>query len=212
MKLFLDTVNVEKLKYWHNLGLIDGVTTNPTTLANINNKLDVLKEIVSLMQDKDVSVQLTATSLAEQLLEADKYSSLGENVVIKVPGLQTNLALAKKLVAKNIKVNVTLVFTPMQAAMFSKLGVDYVSFFVGRLIDQEVDAIKLLQQTVDLVNKVGNKTKVLAASIRNSDQLVQAYLVGADIVTVAPEVLAASINHKLIDDGYQKFLQDALLK
>lgn len=211
MKLFLDTVNVEKLRYWHNLGLVDGVTTNPTTLANINNKLDVLKEIVSLMQDKDVSVQLTSTSLAEQLLEADKYCSFGKNVVIKVPGIQTNLELVKILVSKNIKVNVTLVFTPMQATLFAKLGVDYVSFFVGRLIDQEVDALKLLQQTVDLVNKVGNKTQVLAASIRNSDQLVQAYIAGSDIVTVAPEVLAASINHQLIDLGYQKFLQDALL-
>ena len=89
------------------------------------------------------------------------------------------------------------------------MGVDYVSFFVGRLIDQEVDAIKLLQQTVDLVNKVGNKTKILAASIRNADQLVQSYLAGADVVTVSPEVLELSINHNLIDAGYQKFLQDA---
>jgi transaldolase len=212
MKLFLDTVDIEKLKYWHNLGLIDGVTTNPTSLSKITDKLEVIREIVSLMQDKDVSVQLTSTSLAEQLLEADKYCSFGKNVVIKVPGIQTNLELAKKLVAKNIKVNVTLVFTPMQAALFAKLGVDYVSFFVGRLIDQKVDAIKLLQQTVDLVNIVGHKTQVLAASIRNSDQLVQAYLAGADIVTVAPEVLAASINHQLIDSGYKIFLQDALLK
>jgi transaldolase len=211
MKLFLDTVNLEKLRYWHNLGLIDGVTTNPTSLAKSTDKLEVIKEIVSLMQDKDVSVQLTSTSLTEQLNEADKYCNLGKNVVIKVPGLPTNLELVKKLVAKNIKVNVTLVFTPIQATLFAKLGVDYVSFFVGRLIDQEVDAIKLLQQTVYLVNNVGNKTKILAASIRNSDQLVQAYLAGADIVTVAPEVLAESIKHQLINSGYQKFLQDALV-
>jgi transaldolase len=211
MKLFLDTINVEKLRHWHNLGLIDGVTTNPTSLAKSTDKLEVIKEIVSLMQDKDVSVQLTSTSLTEQLNEADKYCNLGKNVVIKVPGLPTNLELVKKLVAKNIKVNVTLVFTPIQATLFAKLGVDYVSFFVGRLIDQEVDAIKLLQQTVYLVNNVGNKTKILAASIRNSDQLVQAYLAGADIVTVAPEVLAESIKHQLINSGYQKFLQDALV-
>ena len=209
MRLFLDTINVEKLIYWHNLGLIDGVTTNPTSLSKSTHKLEIIKEIVSLMQDKDVSVQLTSTSLTEQLNEADKYCSLGKNVVIKVPGLPSNLELAKKLVAKNIKVNVTLVFTPMQATLFAKLGVDYVSFFVGRLIDQEVDAIKLLQQTVDLVNKVGNKTKILAASIRNADQLVQSYLAGADVVTVSPEVLELSINHNLIDAGYQKFLQDA---
>jgi transaldolase len=210
MKLFLDTVDIEKLRYWNNLGLIDGVTTNPTSLSKITDKLEVIKEIVSLMQDKDVSVQLTSTSLADQLLEAEKYSSFGKNVVIKVPGLPANLELAKKLVARNIKVNVTLVFTPMQATLFAKLGVDYVSFFVGRLIDQDVDAIKLLQQAVDLVAKVGNKTEVLAASIRNSDQLLQSYLAGADIVTVSPEVLVASINHQLIDAGYQKFLQDSL--
>jgi transaldolase len=211
MKLFLDTINVEKLRYWHNLGLIDGVTTNPTSLAKSTDKLAVIKEIVSLMQNKDVSIQLTSTTLAEQLLEADQYCNLGKNVVIKVPGLPTNLELAKKLVAKNIKVNVTLVFTPMQATLFAKLGVDYVSFFVGRLIDQEVDAIKLLQQAVYLVNNAGNKTKILAASIRNSDQLVQAYLAGSDIVTVTPDVLAESINHELVDSGFRKFLEDALI-
>jgi transaldolase len=209
MKLFLDTINVEKLRYWHNLGLIDGVTTNPSNLSKITDKLTLIKEIVSLMHDKDVSIQLTSTTLTEQLNEADKYCSLGKNVVIKVPGLSSNLELVKKLVKKNIKVNVTLVFTPMQATLFAKLGADYVSFFVGRLIDQDVDAIKLLQQTVDIVNKVSNKTKILAASIRNSDQLVQAYLAGADVVTVSPEVLELSINHNLIDAGYQKFLQDA---
>lgn len=209
MKLFLDTVDIEKLRYWHKLGLVDGVTTNPTTLAKSIDKLAIIKEIVTLMQDKDVSIQLTSTTLAEQLLEADQYCKLGKNVVIKVPGLPSNLELAKNLVTKNIKVNVTLVFTPMQATLFAKLGVDYVSFFVGRLIDQEVDAIKILQETVSLVAKIGNKTKVLAASIRNPEQLIKSYLAGAEIVTVSPEVLAESINHQLIDLGYQKFLADA---
>ena len=210
MKLFLDTTNIEKLKYWHNLGLIDGVTTNPTTRSRTNNKTAIIKEIVSLMQDKDVSIQLTSTKLSEQILEAEQYCNLGKNVVIKVAGLPSNLELVKKLVSKNIKVNITLVFTPIQAGLYAKLGVDYVSFFVGRLVDQEVDAINVLRETVNIVAKVGSKTKVLAASIRNPGQLVQSYLAGADIVTVAPEVLEASINHQLIDAGYQQFMQDAL--
>ena len=210
MKLFLDTIDTEKLKYWHDLGLIDGVTTNPTTLSKTNNKVAKITEIVSLMQDKDVSIQLTSTKLPEQILEAEQYCKLGRNVVIKVAGLPSNLELVKQLVSKNIKVNVTLVFTPMQAALFAKLGVDYVSLFVGRLVDQEVDAINILRQTVDMVAMVGSRTKVLAASIRNPEQLVQSYLAGADIVTVSPEVLEASINHQLIDAGYQKFMHDSL--
>ena len=210
MKLFLDTVNTEKLRYWHELSLIDGVTTNPTSLSKLTNKMEKIKEIVSLMGDKDVSIQLTSTDLSEQIKEAKMYCSLGKNVVVKVAGLPSNLELVKQLVSQKIKVNVTLVFTPIQAALYAKLGVDYISFFVGRLIDQKVDAINVLRETVDIVAKVGSKTKVLAASIRNSEQLVQSYLAGADIVTVAPEVLEASINHQLIDAGYQQFMQDAL--
>lgn len=211
MKLFLDTIDLKELEYWRDLNLIDGVTTNPTTLSKISKaqRLEHLKNILSLMSPYDVSIQLTSTEFSDQLKEAEEYNSLGDNVVIKVPGLIENLALTKKLLNFKLKVNVTLVFTPMQAAIYAKLGVQYVSQFIGRLYDHNVNGLEILQNTVNLVKEVGGQTQVLAASIRNSEQLVHSYLVGADVVTVSPEVLKSSLEHPLIKSGFEKFLKDS---
>lgn len=212
MKLFLDTIDLQSIEHWRKLEIIEGVTTNPTTLVKAKDPLEHLKKIVSIMSPYDVSIQLTSQDLDAQLKEAEHYREIGkdsaDNVVIKVPGLPNNLFLAQKLKNLGFRINITLVFTPMQAALYAKTGADYVSQFVGRMYDHNLDGLATLKQTITAVKAVDTKCQVLAASIRNQEQLIESINLGVDVVTVSPSVLKESLESPLTTEGYEKFLAD----
>ena len=207
MKIFLDTANIEAIEKYEYI--LDGVTTNPTHLSKIGtDPKQAIKKICALMVGKDVSVEVTEKRAKSVYEQAKEIAALGNNVVVKIPCYKDYYPIIQQLVLEGIQINVTLVFTVIQALYMCKLGVKYVSPFVGRWDDIDVDGIKLLYEIRQMINEYAYDTELLAASLRHIRNVHDAILAGADIATLPVSVLEKSMEHILTNQGIAKFDTD----
>ena len=208
MKFFLDTANVDKIREFAELGMVDGVTTNPTLIAKEGRDFhEVIKEICSIV-DGPVSAEVTALDAEGMINEARELSKLADNVVIKIPMTKEGMKAVNVLSKEGIKTNVTLIFSANQALMAAKAGATYVSPFVGRLDDIGHVGMKLVEDVVKIYRNYGIKTEVIVASIRHPWHVLEAAKIGADIATMPPAVMDKLFNHPLTDIGLERFLKD----
>ncbi|MDQ4073078.1 MAG: fructose-6-phosphate aldolase [Thermoproteota archaeon] len=208
MKIFLDTANVQSIQKFLELGIVDGITTNPTLLSKEKgNPVETMKEIVGLV-DGPVSLEVVATSFDEMMEESLKLAKYGDNVVVKIPMTIDGLKAVHALNKQDIKTNVTLVFSANQALLAAKAGASYVSPFIGRLDDIGHDGLTLIDDIVQIFSNYDIATEVLVASIRHPIHVVESAKIGADIVTLPPDILQKMISHSLTDKGLDMFLAD----
>jgi len=211
MKIFLDTSDVDLIRHHCKTGLIDGVTTNPTLMMQAGrNPVEVISEISSLFSAVgSISAEVVADTAKEMIIQSEQYHSINENVTIKVPCTYEGLKACKELSDKNIKVNVTLIFSLSQSILAAKAGATYISPFVGRCEDNNISGIELISsiRKVFDFNSI-NDTYILAASIRNIDHINESFKAGADIVTLPPKVFENMYNHNLTDQGLDQFDKD----
>ena len=208
MKIFIDTADIGEIKEALSLGVLDGVTTNPSLVAKTGKEFEpCIKEILETVPGP-VSVEVLATEYKAMVTEARQYAKWGQNVVVKVPIIKEGLKAIKTLSSEGIQVNVTLCFSPLQALLAAKAGAAYISPFVGRLDDIATDGMELIQQIVDIYDNYAFDTEVLVASVRNPMHVLQAALMGADVATIPLKVIEALLKHPLTDSGLAKFLAD----
>ncbi|WP_457568617.1 fructose-6-phosphate aldolase [Desulfurobacterium sp.] len=208
MKFFIDTADVKEIREAVELGLIDGVTTNPTLISKTGRPFkEVAREILDIV-DGPVSLEVVSLDAKGMVDEARQLAKLGDNVVIKIPMTTEGLKAVKVLSEEGIKTNVTLVFSPMQALLAAKAGATYVSPFVGRLDDIGHDGMELISQIVEIYGNYGFMTEVIVASIRHPKHVLEAALIGADIATIPFKVIAQLAKHPLTDIGIERFLED----
>lgn len=208
MKFFLDTANYAEIKEGAALGLVAGVTTNPSLIAREKRNIkDVIKEITGLV-DGPVNAEVVSTVFEEMLPEALELAAISSNVVIKVPSNIEGLKTVNALRNKGIKTNVTLIFSANQALMAARAGASYVSPFVGRLDDISQDGIELVRTIADIFRIHRMDTEIIAASVRHPLHVTQSALAGAHIATIPYKVLVSLLVHPLTDAGIKKFLED----
>jgi len=208
MKFFIDTANIAEIKEGLALGMVDGVTTNPSLIAKEKKSFeDVVKEILKIVKGP-VSLEVMSMEAKAMFAEGKKLMRLGDNVVIKVPLSTEGLKATKMLETEGIDVNQTLIFSPLQALMAAKAGARYVSPFVGRLDDIAHDGMDLTSQILTIFDNYGYDTEVIVASIRHPRHVLDAALMGADIATIPFKVIAQLASHPLTDKGIAMFLDD----
>jgi transaldolase len=208
MKFFIDTANLDEIKKAAAMGVLDGVTTNPSLAAKETAPYkEILKEICKVVSGP-VSAEVIATEADGMLREADELMKIADNIVIKIPTILEGLRAIKSLTGRGIKTNATLVFSPTQALMVAKAGATYVSPFVGRLDDVSTDGMELIRQIVTIYQNYGYDTEVLVASVRHPMHVVEAAMMGADVVTMPYGVIGQLMKHPLTDIGLEKFLAD----
>ena len=208
MKIFIDTADIEEIREAKSLGILDGVTTNPSLVMKTGKPFEqCIKEILAEVEGP-VSVEVTATDHQGMVEEARTYAAWADNVVVKVPIIREGLKAIKTLSDQGIKVNVTLCFSPMQALLAAKAGAAYISPFVGRLDDISHDGMELIQQVVDIYDNYAFNTEVLVASVRNPLHVLEAARMGADVATIPLKVIDSLLKHPLTDIGLEKFLAD----
>jgi len=212
MKFFIDTANLAEIKEAHELGVLDGVTTNPSLMAKegIKGKDRVFAHYKAICDivDGDVSAEVIATDLQGIIREGEELIEIDEKIVVKVPMIKDGVKALKYFSDKGIKTNCTLVFSAGQAILAAKAGATYVSPFIGRLDDVSQDGLLLVEQIIQIYNNYGYPTEVLAASIRHTIHLVKCAELGADVVTCPLNVITALLKHPLTDIGLEKFLSD----
>jgi transaldolase len=210
MKFFLDTANIDEIRPFVDMGIVNGVTTNPTLLAKEKHRGDfreVLKEICNLV-DGPVNGEVTGESYKEMFEEGMKLARLHEHIVVKIPMTREGMKAVKALTDEGIHTNVTLIFTPNQALIAAKAGAKYVSPFVGRLDDISTFGVEMIRDTVTIFNNYGIETEVLAASLRHPIHVIECATAGAHIGTMPSKVLDMMFNHPLTDKGIDQFLKD----
>lgn len=208
MKLFIDSAQIDEISEAHALGVIDGVTTNPSLIAKTGKPFDqVVKEILKVVSGP-VNLEVVGTDADTMVAEARKLAGLGENVVVKIPMIAEGLKAVKRLKAEGIATNVTLAFSPSQALLAAKAGASYVSPFVGRLDDISHDGMELISDIRLIFDNYDYDTEILVASIRHPLHLVEAARLGADVATVPFAVIMNLTKHPLTDKGLEKFLAD----
>lgn len=208
MKFFIDTANIEEIKKGIEMGLVDGVTTNPTLISKEKrDPNEVIKEIMSIVSGP-VSLEVISKDIEGMCKEARGLASLGENAVIKIPMTEDGIKAVRRLSQEGIKTNVTLVFQPIQALIAAKAGATYVSPFIGRLDDISFRGMGIIEDITTIFNNYGFDTEIIVASIRNPLHVLDAALLGADIATIPFNVLKQLINHPLTDIGLERFLKD----
>jgi len=208
MKYFIDTANVEEIRKVAELGIIDGVTTNPSLIAKEGRVFEeVIKEITEII-DGPISAEVVSLDAEGMVKEANELIKIHKNIVIKVPMTADGIKATSILSKRGIKVNVTLIFSATQALAAAKAGAAYVSPFVGRLDDIGLEGMDLVEEIMDIFNNYGIDTEVIVASVRNRNHLTQAALAGADIATIPYKVIMDSLKHPLTDQGIEKFLKD----
>lgn len=208
MKFFIDTANISEIKEANDLGLIDGVTTNPSLIAREGKDfLKILDEICAIV-DGPISAEVISLDSDGMLKEARELAKRHKNIVVKVPMTMEGLKATKALNAENIKTNVTLIFSPTQALLAAKAGATYVSPFVGRLDDLSHRGMELVEQIMQVFNNYNFDTEVIVASIRNPLHVLDAALIGAHVATIPFSVIEQLARHPLTDSGIEKFLSD----
>jgi len=210
MKIFLDTANLNEIKKAKALGLVDGVTTNPTLLAREGEKTEVLIRRISQELLGPVNVEVTASAHEEMVQEARVMAGWGEEIVIKIPINLEGLKAVKTLSSEGIRTNVTLVFSASQALLAAKAGATYVCPFLGRLDDISFNGLELIRQIRGIYQNYGEiKTRIIVASVRHPIHVIESGLMGAEIVTIPPAVLEQMVKHPLTERGIAQFLEDA---
>ncbi len=208
MKLFLDTAHLEDIKRVAAMGLLDGVTTNPTLISREEGKFkEILYNICEVVKGP-VNAEVVSLKAEEMIAEGRELAKLHENIVVKIPMTPAGLVATKTLSSEGIAVNVTLIFSPSQALLAAKAGAAYVSPFLGRLDDISHVGMELVQQIIAIYDNYGFSTEVLAASLRHPLHVVEAALAGADIATMPPKVFDQLFKHPLTDIGIERFLAD----
>lgn len=208
MKFFIDTANVEEIRKAHALGMVDGVTTNPSLAAKEGRPFeDLIVEICSMVEGP-VSAEVVSLDAEGMVSEAEKLASLAENIVVKIPLIEEGLKAVRVLSEKDISTNVTLCFSPLQALAAAKAGANFISPFVGRLDDISSTGMELVEQIITIYNNYGFETEVIVASVRNPLHVLEAALMGADIATIPFKVIQQIVKHPLTNIGLEKFLAD----
>ncbi len=208
MKFFIDTANIEEIKEANDLGVICGVTTNPSLIAREGRDfIEVVKEITEIV-DGPISAEVISLNHEGMVTEADKLSQIHKNIVIKLPMTAEGLKATKILSQRGIKTNVTLIFSAGQALLAARAGATYVSPFVGRLDDIGQNGLDLIEEIVDIFSVNAIETQVIVASVRNAIHVTQAARAGADIATVPLKVINQMIKHPLTDKGIENFIKD----
>ncbi len=212
MKFFIDTANLNQIREAHDLGVLDGVTTNPSLMAKegITGKDRILQHYIDICNivDGDVSAEVISTDYEGMVREGDALAALHPNIVVKIPMIKDGVRALKYFSGKGIKTNCTLVFSSGQALLAAKAGATYVSPFIGRLDDVSTDGMDLIRSIVKIYGNYGFKTQVLAASVRHAMHIVACAEAGADVVTCPLPPIMALLQHPLTDVGLEKFLAD----
>lgn len=208
MKFFLDSASLDEIKAAKDMGMLDGVTTNPTLFSREKGDWHKIAEAICKEVDGPVSLEVVGTTAEEMLREAKDLVKFGPNVVVKIPMLLEGLKAVRQLKAQAIDVNVTLIFQPLQALMAAKAGATFVSPFVGRIDAIGGDGMAVVEEMVTIFQNYSLETQVLVASIRNPTHIVRAALMGADVCTVPFSVMKELIKHPLTDLGLDAFLKD----
>ncbi len=208
MKFFIDTANIDEIKKGLELGMVDGVTTNPSLVAREQRPfMDILNDICAIV-DGPISAEVVSLDADGMVQEARELAGISDNIVIKVPMIEEGLKAVKRLTAEKIKTNVTLIFSATQALLAAKAGATYVSPFVGRLDDISSNGMDLIDDIMTIFGNYGFDTEVIVASVRNPMHVLQSALMGAHIATIPYKVIAQLARHPLTDRGMEKFLAD----
>lgn len=208
MKFFIDTANIDEIKEAAKMGMVDGVTTNPSLISKEGRDFEeVIKEICGIV-DGPISAEVISTDTEGMLKEARHLAGIHDNIVVKIPMTVDGLKATRTLTGEGIKTNVTLVFSPLQALMAAKAGATYVSPFVGRLDDLSHEGLLLVEQIVEIYSNYGYDTQIIVASVRNPLHVLDSAMMGADIATIPFNVLGKLAAHPLTDKGLKSFLDD----
>lgn len=208
MKFFIDTANIDEIKKGVEMGMVDGVTTNPSLIAREDKPfVEILKEICEVV-DGPVSAEVVSLEAEGMVKEARELAALSDNIVIKIPMIVEGLKAVKQLTAEGIKTNVTLIFSSAQALLAAKAGASYVSPFVGRLDDISINGMDLVNDIMVVFQNYGYETEVIVASVRNPLHVMDSALLGADIATIPLKVIEQLAKHPLTDNGMKQFLAD----
>lgn len=212
MKFFIDTANLAQIKEAHEMGVLDGVTTNPSLMAKegITGEENVINHYKAICEitDGDVSAEVIAVTFDEIIAEGEALARLHPQIVVKVPMIKEGIKAIKYFTSKGIRTNCTLIFSAGQALLAAKAGATYVSPFVGRLDDISTDGVALIKDIKTIYSNYGYKTQILAASVRHPMHILQCALVGADVITAPLSAIAALLKHPLTDSGLAQFLAD----
>lgn len=208
MKIFIDTANIDEIRETASMGLLDGVTTNPSLIAKEGKSFKELLKTICSIVDGEVSAEVIATDYEGMLTEGRELAKLDDKIVIKIPLIKEGLKVVKTFKAEGIRANVTLCFSPNQALLAAKAGAHIISPFIGRLDDISSNGMELISQIITIYRNYGYDTQVLVASIRHPMHVVDAALLGADIATIPYNVLIQLIRHPLTEIGLDKFLAD----
>jgi transaldolase len=214
MKFFIDTANLDQIREAYDLGVLDGVTTNPSLMAKegIKGKNNILKhyvDICEIAKGGDVSAEVIATDYEGIVKEGEELAELHPQIVVKVPMIKDGIKAIRYFSQRGVKTNCTLVFSAGQALLAAKAGATYVSPFIGRLDDISVDGLELIEQIVHIYGTYGYETQVLAASIRHTLHIIKCAELGADVATCPLQPILDLLKHPLTDSGLAKFLSDA---
>ena len=212
MKFFIDTANLEQIKEAQNMGILDGVTTNPSLMAKegITGHDNILKHYVDICKivEGDVSAEVIATDFEGMVKEGEALAELNDQVVVKLPMIKDGIKACKYFSDRGIKTNVTLVFSPGQALLAAKAGATYVSPFIGRLDDISTDGLNLIAEIRHIYDNYGFQTEILAASVRHTVHIIDCAKLGADVMTGPLSAIEGLLKHPLTDIGLAKFLED----
>jgi transaldolase len=208
MKIFLDTASIESIKKFADMGVVDGITTNPTLISKEKgHPEDIMREIVRIVKGP-VNLEVVATKTEEMIEEGLRLKKFGDNVVVKVPMTMDGLKAVRKLSEEKIKSNVTLIFSSNQALLAAKAGASYVSPFIGRLDDAGQEGMAVIKEIVQIFKNYDYQSEVLVASVRHPIHVIEAGRIGAHIVTLPPDILGKMLTHPLTDKGLSLFLSD----
>ena len=209
MKFFVDTAEIDQIKELNDLGMVDGVTTNPSLIAKSGRDiLEVTKEIADMVEGP-VSAEVVATEAEQMIAEGRKLAKIADNIAVKVPLTWAGLQTCKTLSDEGTMVNVTLCFSANQALLAAKAGATFISPFIGRLDDLNMDGLELIEDIRTIYDNYGFETNILAASIRSANHMSECAKIGADVATAPPAVIKAMANHVLTDKGLAAFMADA---
>jgi transaldolase len=208
MKFFLDTANVKEIQDSADMGVLDGVTTNPSLVSKEGRPFRAILEEICRIVNGPISAEVVSVDLDGMLKEGRELSKIHKNIVVKLPTILEGLKACKRLTGEGIRVNMTLAFSPSQALLAAKAGATYLSPFIGRLDDVSQSGMEIIRQIKTIYGNYGYKTEILAASIRHPMHVVEAALAGADVATMPFSVIQQLVKHPLTDVGLKKFLSD----
>ncbi len=208
MKFFIDTANLAEIEQGVAMGMVDGVTTNPSLIAREDKPFEEIITAICKIVDGPVSAEVVSTDMAGMIAEAKQLAKIADNIVIKIPMIVEGIKAVKQLSAEGIKTNVTLVFSSAQALLAAKAGATFVSPFVGRLDDIGTPGMELISDIVTIYDNYGYESEIIVASVRSPQHVIESALVGADIATIPLKVITQLAKHPLTDKGMEQFLAD----